>query len=238
MLISGSTIRPPFGSRASASNIRSTSAGSHTAALIDATERFGAAASTGPRNRSANGALCGLNMSKTRVTCGAVCLSASSHLVPIENSKLVEPVRLPPGCARFGTRPWPTGSLTCANTIGTVRLCFCSAAVTGVVLAKIRSGSMASSSATWSRNPFPSLDPPQLPQAVFEYGHARMRLWVVGDKTHQHTDPSHPLRMPRVCGERPCGGAAEQRDELAPSDVTCHAPLPRRRGSVRAYTQT
>src|SRR5262249_42217806 len=68
MLISGSTIRPPFGSRASASNIRSTSAGSHTAALIDATERFGAAASTGPRNRSANGALCGLNMSKTRVT--------------------------------------------------------------------------------------------------------------------------------------------------------------------------
>src|SRR5262249_61716363 len=34
--------------------------------------------------------------------------------------------------------------------------------------------------------------------------------------------------MPRVCGERPCGGAAEQRDELAPSDVTCHAHLPRR----------
>ncbi len=90
------------------------------------------------------------------MTCGAVCLSASSHLVPIENSKLVKPVRLPPGCAKFGTKPWPTGSVTCVNTIGTVPLCSRSAAVTGVLLAKIRSGAMASSSAAWSRNTFPS----------------------------------------------------------------------------------
>src|SRR5260221_3034887 len=94
-------------------------------------------------NSSANGALCGLKTSASRVTCGAVCLSASSHLVPIENSKLVKPVRLPPGCAKFGTKPWPTGSVTCVNTIGTVPLCSRSAAVTGVLLAKITSGAMA-----------------------------------------------------------------------------------------------
>src|SRR5215475_12140903 len=54
MLMSGSAIRPPFGSRASVSNMRSTSAGSRTAARIRATEKDGAATSTGRRNRSAN----------------------------------------------------------------------------------------------------------------------------------------------------------------------------------------
>src|SRR6516225_6534179 len=136
--------------------MRSTSAGSNTAALIGFTENGDAAATTGRRNRSANGALCGLKTSATRVTRGAVCLSASSHLVPIENSKLVKPVRLPPGCAMFGTKPWPTGSVTCVNTIGTAPLCSHIAAVTGVLLAKIRSGPMASSSAAWSRNTLPS----------------------------------------------------------------------------------
>ena len=55
---------------------------------------------------------------------------------------------------QFGTRPWPTGLITCVNTIGTAPLCSRSAAVTGVLLAKIKSGGMASSSAAWSRNTF------------------------------------------------------------------------------------
>src|SRR5262249_48288541 len=68
----------------------------------------------------------------------------------------VKPVRLPPGCARFGTSPWQTGSVTCVNTIGTAPLCSRSAVVTGVLLAKIKSGAMASSSAAWSCNTLPS----------------------------------------------------------------------------------
>ena len=73
------------------------------------------------------------------------------------------------------------------------------AAVTGVLLAKIRSGAMVSSSAAWSQYisvPSPaildrevaSLNPSQLLQTVFERRHARLCLRVVGDKTHQHAD--------------------------------------------------
>src|SRR5262249_56513261 len=42
--------------------------------------------------------------------------------------------------------------------------------------------------------------------------------------------------MLRACGERPCSSAGEQRDELAPSDVTCHAPLPRRHAQSNNIT--
>jgi ABC-type uncharacterized transport system substrate-binding protein len=73
-------MRPPFGARESASNTRSTSPGSRTAASIGAIEKDGAAASTGRKNRSANGALCGLKKTATRVTRGAVCLSTSGEI--------------------------------------------------------------------------------------------------------------------------------------------------------------
>ena len=46
----------------------------------------------------------------------------STHLPPIGNSKLVKPVILPPGCARLLTKPLLTGSITCTNTIGMVRV--------------------------------------------------------------------------------------------------------------------
>src|SRR5262245_31171778 len=43
-------------------------------------------------------------------------------------------------------------------------------------------------------------------------------------------------RLPRV-PQRPCHRrAAEQRDELAPSHVTCHAPLPRRHAQSNNIT--
>src|SRR5262245_28707886 len=62
-----------------------------------------------------------------------------------------------------------------------------------------------------------SLDPSQLPQPVFERGHARLCLRVTGGKAHQHADPPHLLRLLRPGRDRPCGRrAAEQRDELAP----------------------
>ena len=37
-------------------------------------------------------------------------------------SNCVNPVALPPGRARLSTKPAPTGSMTLANTIGTVRV--------------------------------------------------------------------------------------------------------------------
>ena len=47
----------------------------------------------------------------------------------------------PPGRARLGTKPLPTGSVTSTNTIGSARLTGSSRpAITGVVGAKIRSG--------------------------------------------------------------------------------------------------
>jgi hypothetical protein len=36
-------------------------------------------------------------MTATLSKSGVICLSSSNHLPPIENSKLVNPVRLPPG---------------------------------------------------------------------------------------------------------------------------------------------
>ena len=48
------------------------------------------------------------------------------------------------------------------------------------------------------------------------------RLWATDEKD---ADVPHPLALLRPRRERPgCRRATEQRDELAPSDVTCHAP--------------
>jgi hypothetical protein len=70
------------------------------------------------------------------------------------------------------------------------------------------------------------LDPSQLPQAVFERVHARLCLWVAGDKTHQHADPPHPLALLRAHCEWPGDRRpAEQRDELAASNESRHLSL-------------
>src|SRR5262245_7741788 len=59
---------------------------------------------------------------------GAISLSSSSHFPLMPYSNAVNPVALPPGCARLATNPAPTGSMTFANTIGALRLACCSAA--------------------------------------------------------------------------------------------------------------
>ena len=58
-------------------------------------------------------------MTNARLTCGAASFRTASHLPPIEGSKLVNPVTLPPGRARLATKPPPTGSPTATNTTGT-----------------------------------------------------------------------------------------------------------------------
>src|SRR6516162_4400369 len=53
-------------------------------------------------------------------------------LLHIEASRLMKPVRLPPGRGRLATKPSPTGSDTAPKTIGIVRVSRRSAAVAGV----------------------------------------------------------------------------------------------------------
>src|SRR5262249_56200264 len=67
------------------------------------------------------GAVFGLKIYATRVMFGAIPFTNSSHLVAIDGSKFVKPVRLPPGRARLCTTPAVTGSLTCPNTLPVLR---------------------------------------------------------------------------------------------------------------------
>jgi hypothetical protein len=59
---------------------------------------------------------------------------------PIENSKVRNPVMLPPGRERLATKPEPIGSETFTKRMGMVRVCFCRAAVVGVFCVRMRSG--------------------------------------------------------------------------------------------------
>jgi hypothetical protein len=64
----------------------------------------------------------GSRSTAARVTAGDSCFSSSSHFPLMPYSKTVNPVALPPGRGRLSTKPAPTGSMTNANTIGTVRV--------------------------------------------------------------------------------------------------------------------
>src|SRR5262245_52541593 len=57
-------------------------------------------------------------------------------LMPYSNT--IKPVALPPGRAMLSTKPAPTGSATCVNTIGTVRVACSNDARAGVLLAWMR----------------------------------------------------------------------------------------------------
>src|SRR5215831_3647054 len=65
----------------------------------------------------------GLNSNATRTVRGAISFNSSTHLPPSAGSPLtMKPVMLPPGCARFATKPLPIGSDTPVNTIDCRRL--------------------------------------------------------------------------------------------------------------------
>jgi hypothetical protein len=120
-------ISPMFASRATRASVVSISAVLCTGASVTSMPSDRAAASTARKN-----SLCccssGLKTYATRVIEGAICLMRSAHLPPIENSGLAKPVMLPPGCARFGTKPCSPGSETLRNTIGIVLVARCKVA--------------------------------------------------------------------------------------------------------------
>jgi hypothetical protein len=71
----------------------------------------------------------------------------SSIFPTSENSILVVPVRFPPGRAKLSIKPWETGSITAAKTIGMEFDACRIAAMTGGVWATITSGDNFTSSA-------------------------------------------------------------------------------------------
>src|SRR6516164_4274068 len=101
---SGSTMKPAFGVCASALIARSISPRSRTFASVTCRPNAGAANAIA-RSWPGIAALSGLKRIAMFLTAGATSLSNSSHLPAIENSKLVNPVVLPPGRARLSTSP-------------------------------------------------------------------------------------------------------------------------------------
>src|SRR5689334_4051680 len=98
----------------------SRSATSFTGIGVEGKLTDAAPASIDRRKEAKYGAVFGLNRTATRASLGAISFKISIHFPPIENSKAVNPVIFPPGRAKLDTKPWPTGSDTDTNTIGTV----------------------------------------------------------------------------------------------------------------------
>ena len=74
-----------------------------------------------------------------------------NHFPPIAVSKFWKPVIFPPGCARFATKPPPTGSDTVVKTIGMVCVARRSIAAAGFAQTTIISGASAISSSVPTR---------------------------------------------------------------------------------------
>jgi hypothetical protein len=143
-------ITPPFGSRANAARARSISPGSCwstalSSSLVDDAADWIAA------NWPIPAAKVGSRRTAARVTFGASSLSTSSHFPLMLYSNAANPVALPPGRTRLLTNPAPTGSMTPANTIGTLRVTRFSAATLGLAPATITSGARPTNSSEYWR---------------------------------------------------------------------------------------
>jgi hypothetical protein len=66
----------------------------------------------------------------------------------------------------------------------------------------------------------------QLPQAIFERCHTRLRFRVIDGETHQRADHPHPLGLLRAQREWTYRRGAKRGNEFSPSDVDCHVTLP------------
>src|SRR5262245_34407748 len=159
---------------------------------------------------------------EARVTPGAICLSSSSHFPLIPYSKLINPVALPPGRARFSMKPPPTGSATCTNTIGTSRVACSNGAKVEVPGARRTSGRSASNSAAYLRDSgvarapakvdrhVASDGPAQLLQALQKNSVTSLGLRIVREQVHEHTDAPHPAGLLRPRRQWPGGSRAAE----------------------------
>src|SRR5262249_35227847 len=72
-----------------------------------------------------------------------------------------------------------------------------------------------------------ALHPPELLEFFPECGKEGLTFLIALRMGHQYPEPLHALALLRSRRERPCGRAAEQRDELAPPRVDHGGFLPR-----------
>src|ERR1700732_3911407 len=75
-----------------------------------------------------------------------------------------------------------------------------------------------------------AVDPAELLQSSHKRRHAGLNFGVALGPRHQQTDPPHPAQLLRARRERPRGGTAENRDELAASH-SINSSARRRSGS-------
>ena len=137
---------------------------------------------------------------------------------------------LPPGRARVSTTPAPTGSETCTNTIGTVRVTCCNAVTLRVPLARITSGASATNSACVFAIAFDivlapagvdshvaAVAPAQLLQGLLERRDASLTSWIICGHVHEYADAPHLLGLLRPRREGPRATQADSDNELASS---------------------
>src|SRR5262249_8455770 len=141
----GSTMRPPFGSRANAVMPRSISSAFPPPMELTPTATNAPAPLTAPTGPMAVGSATSRSTA-ARVILGAISLSSSNHLTGIPSSVEVKPVVLPPGRDKLSTIPVPTASGTNTNTIGTVRVACCIALMLGGADVRMTSGVSATMS--------------------------------------------------------------------------------------------
>src|SRR5215470_9716905 len=137
---SGLTMSPPFGCPEAATRARSISPASRIGVTVSLTPNECARGSIDCTNFSAKGPASGLKINAMLPSSGAISLMSSNHLAPIANSKLVNPVMLPPGCAKLETKPCPIGSPTTTKMIGIVLVSFRTATSDNVRRADIHNG--------------------------------------------------------------------------------------------------
>src|SRR6516164_4111931 len=165
-------------------------------------------------------------MTAARVTCGAICLSSSSHLPLKLYSQFMKPVMLPPGRDRLSTKPAPTGSAAAANTIGKVRVTRSNAVTLTVASAKRMSGVSATNSCAYPRARSasfscqrmsirtlrPSFQPDFL-QGLLERCDLGLAEWIVCGQGQERANAPHPLGLLRARRERPRRHRANKCDD-------------------------
>ena len=148
---------------------------------------------------------------------------------------LEKPAIFPPGRARLYMSPAPIGSATAAiTTIGMVVVAFFAATVHGVKVpprsARRPAGEPEPAANSGSRSAFPSAER-ELEGKILSLGITELaqsfpkrpaKRLCIRARQHQGADPRDSPLPPRR--ERPCGGAADQGDELAaPHSITSSA---------------
>src|SRR5215469_5185366 len=208
---SGLTMRPPFGSPKAAVRAPSISRALRVGVTVSLTPNECARGSIDCTNFSAKGPASGLKINAQRPSSGAISLMSSNHLAPIANSKLVNPVMLPPGRAKLETKPCPIGSPTTTNTIGIVLVSFRTAVSDNHVrLLTDQLCSIGLCSGCISPSPsivdmdVTSLGPTEFAKSLPKQSRARLPVRIVLTSRYQHADPPQPFGLLRPRRERPC----------------------------------